>query len=89
MGKKHILKIVKRGTEYFIPQIETKVMNEGWASYWHYNILKELDLDTELYLEFIRRHNDVVAPVSGSLNPYFIGFKIFQDIEKGMEEKNI
>lgn len=80
--EENILKIVKRETEYFIPQIETKVMNEGWASYWHYNILKELDLDTELYLEFIRRHNDVVAPVSGSLNPYFIGFKIFQDIEK-------
>ncbi|ASW43421.1 SpoVR family protein [Clostridium isatidis] len=80
--EKNILRIVKRETEYFIPQIETKVMNEGWASYWHYNILKELDLDTELYLEFIRRHNDVVAPTTGSLNPYYIGFKIFEDIEK-------
>ena len=40
--EKNILKIVKRETEYFLPQIETKIMNEGWASYWHYTILKEL-----------------------------------------------
>ena len=42
--EKSILKIVKRETQYFIPQIETKIMNEGWASYCHYNILKSLDL---------------------------------------------
>ena len=79
---KNILKIVKRETEYFLAQIETKIMNEGWASFWHYNILKSLDLDEGLHFEFLKRHNDVVAPILGGLNPYYIGFNIFQDIEK-------
>lgn len=78
---KNILKIVKRETQYFLPQIETKIMNEGWASFWHYNILKSLDLDDGLHFEFLKRHNDVVAPILGGLNPYYIGFNIFQDIE--------
>ncbi|MCF0147165.1 MAG: SpoVR family protein [Clostridium sp.] len=79
---KNILKIVKRETQYFLPQIETKIMNEGWASFWHYNILKSLDLDEGLHFEFLKRHNDVVAPILGGLNPYYIGFNIFQDIER-------
>lgn len=80
--EKTILKIVKRETEYFMPQIETKIMNEGWASYWHYTILNNLKLNEGLHFEFIKRHNDVIAPAIGGLNPYYIGFKIFQDIEK-------
>lgn len=80
--EKNILDIVREETLYFIPQIETKIMNEGWASYWHYNILKELQLPSSLYLEFIKRHNDVISPVRGGLNPYFLGFKMFEDIEK-------
>lgn len=80
--EKNILKIVKRETEYFLPQIETKIMNEGWASFWHYTILNSLNLSPDLHLEFLKRHNDVVAPILGGLNPYYIGFKVFQDIEK-------
>ena len=80
--EKTILRIVKRETEYFIPQIETKIMNEGWASYTHYNILNGLDLPQELHFEFLKRHNDVIAPAVGGLNPYYIGFKVFEDIEK-------
>ena len=80
--EKSVLKIVKRETEYFIPQIETKIINEGWASYWHYTILKELELPEGLHFEFLKRHNDVVAPILGGLNPYYIGFNMFQDIEK-------
>jgi len=84
-----ILRIVKRETEYFIPQIETKIMNEGWASYTHYNILKQLDLPQELHLEFLKRHNDVIAPAVGGLNPYYIGFKMFEDIEKRYGKEKI
>ena len=80
--ERNILKIVKRETEYFIPQIETKIMNEGWASYWHYTILKELHLEEGLHFEFLKRHNDVVAPMVGGLNPYYVGFKIFEDLDK-------
>ena len=86
--EKNLIQIVKNETAYFIPQIETKIMNEGWASFWHYNILKELKLTDELHLEFIKRHNDVIAPGVGWLNPYFIGFKIFEDLnEKYGREK--
>ncbi|WP_160687401.1 SpoVR family protein [Clostridium sp. C2-6-12] len=87
--QKTILKIVKRETEYFIPQIETKIMNEGWASYTHYNILKQLELPQELHFEFLKRHNDVIAPAIGGLNPYYIGFKIFEDIEKRYGKEKI
>ncbi|AWK49867.1 stage V sporulation protein R [Clostridium beijerinckii] len=87
--EKTILRIVKRETEYFIPQIETKIMNEGWASYTHYNILKQLELPQELHLEFLKRHNDVIAPAIGGLNPYYIGFKIFEDIEKRYGKEKI
>lgn len=80
--EKNILRIVKRETEYFLPQIETKTMNEGWACFCHYNILKSLGLSEDLYLEFLKRHNDVVSPIPGGLNPYYIGFKIFMDLDK-------
>nr|WP_278678542.1 SpoVR family protein [Clostridium paraputrificum] len=80
--EKDIVRIVKRETEYFMPQIETKTMNEGWASYWHYNILKSLDLPEGLHFEFLKRHNDVVAPILGGLNPYYVGFKMFEYIER-------
>jgi stage V sporulation protein R len=80
--EKNVLEIVREETLYFIPQIETKIMNEGWASYWHYTILNELDLPDSLHMEFIKRHNDVVSPWKGGLNPYFLGFKMFKDIEK-------
>lgn len=80
--EKDIVRIVKRETEYFMPQIETKTMNEGWASFWHYNILKSLNLPEGLHFEFLKRHNDVVAPIVGGLNPYYIGFRMFQDIER-------
>lgn len=77
-----IIEIVREETKYFIPQIETKIMNEGWASYWHYNILKKLDLPQNLYLEFLKRHNDVITPLEGRINPYYMGFKIFTELEE-------
>lgn len=83
-----ILEIVRSETRYFVPQIETKIMNEGWASYWHYAILKELDLPEKLHLEFIKRHNDVIAPALGRINPYYVGFEILKDLaEKYGTEK--
>lgn len=74
--EKDILNIVRRESLYFLPQVETKIMNEGWASYWHYRILN-MDLPQELHLEFLKRHNQVVSPFEGRLNPYHLGFKIF------------
>ncbi|MEN6414564.1 MAG: SpoVR family protein [Veillonellales bacterium] len=73
-----LVNIVREETSYFIPQIETKIMNEGWASYWHYRLLNELSLPPSLHLEFLQRHNLVVRPHEGRINPYFIGFKLFE-----------
>lgn len=80
--EKDIIDIVREETLYFIPQIETKIMNEGWASYWHYTLLSKLNMPQQLHFEFLRRHNQVVKPFDGRLNPYFLGFKIFDDIQK-------
>lgn len=78
--EKDLLTIVMEETKYFLPQIETKIMNEGWASFWHYTILNKLNLEQKLHFEFIKRHNQVIRPITGQINPYYVGFRIFEDI---------
>jgi stage V sporulation protein R len=80
--QKDLLTIVHEEAQYFVPQIETKIMNEGWASFWHKKILEALDLPQELHLEFIVRHTQVLRPSPGSLNPYHVGMKVWEEIEK-------
>lgn len=80
--EKDILFIVETETEYFLPQIETKILNEGWASFWHYRILQKLELPPKLHLEFLKEHHQVIRPVIGGLNPYYLGFTILNDLEK-------
>ena len=63
-------------------------MNEGWASYWHKRILESLDLEQGLHLEFIVRHNQVVRPIPGQINPYHLGFKIWEDIYRRHTESD-
>lgn len=80
--QRDLLTIVDEEAQYFIPQIETKIMNEGWASYWHYTIMNALALPQDLHLEFLVRHNQVICPHPGGLNPYHVGFVVWQAIEK-------
>jgi len=82
------LDIIHKETRYFVPQIKTKILNEGWASFWHYKILHELDLTDGIHLPFLKMHNSVVRPHLGALNPYHIGFYIFQKLEReyGLEK---
>jgi stage V sporulation protein R len=80
--ERDLLTIVDEEAKYFLPMLETKIMNEGWASYWHKRILESLNLDQGLHLEFIVRHNQVVRPIPGQLNPYYLGFKIWEDIHR-------
>lgn len=80
--KRDLLRIVDERTRYFLPQMETKIMNEGWASYWHHKILNTLQLEQGLHLEFIVRHNQVLRPTPGGLNPYHLGFVLWHDIER-------
>lgn len=78
--EKDLLTIVHEEACYFLPQIETKIMNEGWASYWHREIMNALELPQELHLEFLVRHNQVVRPHPGSLNPYHLGLRVWDEI---------
>jgi stage V sporulation protein R len=80
--ERDLLTIVHEQAQYFVPQIETKIMNEGWASFWHKRILDTLELPQKLQLEFIVRHTQVLRPTPGSLNPYHVGMKVWEDIEK-------
>jgi len=67
---------------YFWPQLETKIMNEGWASFWHQRILREMELTSDESIEFAKLNADVVQPSKTGINPYYLGLKIFEDIEK-------
>ena len=80
--ERDLINIVREETFYFLPQVETKIMNEGWASYWHYRLLQELTLPQGLHFEFLQRHNLVVRPHERQINPYFIGFKMFEYLDK-------
>src|SRR5262245_9723053 len=80
--ERDLLTIVHEEAQYFIPQIETKIMNEGWASFFHKRILDALELPQDLHLEFLVRHNQVVRPIPGGLNPYHLGVKVWEDIER-------
>ncbi len=80
--ERDILSIVRSETAYFLPQVETKILNEGWASFWHYRILQELQLTPDLQIEFLKRHHQVIRPHPGDLNPYHLGFVILSDVER-------
>lgn len=84
--EKDLLTIVHEESQYFIPQIETKIMNEGWATYWHRQIMNSLDLPQDIYLEFLVRHNQVVQPIPGDINPYCLGLGIWEDIRRRYDE---
>ncbi|MGG3455993.1 SpoVR family protein [Paenibacillus rhizolycopersici] len=80
--QRDIMSMLREEMLYFWPQMETKIMNEGWASYWHQRIIRELDLTSDETVEFAKLNSSVVQPSRQSLNPYYLGLKIFEDIER-------
>ncbi len=80
--QRDILTMMREEMLYFWPQLETKIMNEGWASYWHQKILRELDLTSDETIEFASLNANVVQPSKTRINPYYLGLKIFEDIER-------
>ncbi len=78
--------IVREEMLYFWPQVETKIMNEGWATLWHARIMREIDLNEEETIEFAKMHAGVIQPSRTGINPYLIGLKIWEDIEKRWDE---
>ncbi|QCT03753.1 SpoVR family protein [Paenibacillus algicola] len=80
--QRDILTMLRDEMLYFWAQIETKIMNEGWASFFHQRIMRELDLTAEETVEYAKLNASVVQPSKHTLNPYYLGLKIFEDIEK-------
>ena len=78
--ERNLILIVEDSSQYFVPQALTKVMNEGWACTIHYKIVNELNLPDRLHLPFIKLHNQVIRPHLGQINPYHLGYKLFENI---------
>jgi len=82
-----VLQIIREESYYFYPQFLTKILNEGWASYWHAELFHQYGgVSPEEMIEFARLHAGVVNPGSRfNLNPYYLGYSILVDIEKRVD----
>ena len=80
--QRDIMSMIHDEMLYFIPQMQTKIMNEGFASLMHSRIMREMDLPDHEHLEFAELHAGVVSPHRNQINPYYLGYKIFEDIER-------
>jgi stage V sporulation protein R len=77
-----ILSIVREEAYYFAPQAQTKIMNEGWASYWHSTIMTTRALKDHEIIDYADHHSGTMAMQPGRLNPYKLGIELFRDIEE-------
>jgi stage V sporulation protein R len=79
--QRDVLHIVREEAYYFEPQRMTKIMNEGWASYWHSKLMTERLLTDEEVIDYADHHSGTVSMQPGRLNPYKVGIELFRDIE--------
>ncbi len=77
-----ILSIIRDEAYYFAPQGQTKIMNEGWASYWHTTIMTRHGLTDAEVIDYADHHSGTVAMSPSRLNPYKIGIELFREIEE-------
>lgn len=90
--QKEVFSIVRTLSQYFYPQMQTKMMNEGFASFVHYTLMNELYdkgyIDEGYMLDFISSHVSVVYQPdfsdkhSNSINPYYLGFNMFMEVKR-------
>ncbi|CEK12028.1 SpoVR family protein [Legionella hackeliae] len=90
--QREIVRIVRKIAQYFYPQGQTKVMNEGWACFWHYTLLNALYderlVTDEFMLEILQSHTNVImqpsfnSPYFSGINPYTLGYHMMQDIKR-------
>lgn len=90
--QRELIRIVRKVAQYFYPQGQTKVMNEGWACFWHYTLMYALHdeglVTDEFMLEILKNHTDVIAqpaydsPYFSGINPYCLGYNMYQDIRR-------
>jgi spore cortex formation protein SpoVR/YcgB (stage V sporulation) len=93
--QREVVRIVRKIAQYFYPQRQTQVMNEGWATFWHYTLVNDLydeGLVTDGFmLEFLQSHSSVIfqppfdSPYYSGINPYTLGFSMFMDIRRMCE----
>jgi stage V sporulation protein R len=76
-----VLDIVRSEAYYFAPQGQTKIMNEGWATFWHSRMMTRYHLRADELITYCDHHSGTLASGPGRLNPYKIGVELFRDIE--------
>jgi stage V sporulation protein R len=79
--ERHVMGMLRQESLYYVPQRQTKIMNEGWASYWHSKLMTEHLADSNEILDFAETHSATMAMPPGQINPYKIGLEVFRDIE--------
>ncbi|TDP85698.1 stage V sporulation protein R [Aquabacterium commune] len=94
--QREIVRIVRKVAQYFYPQRQTQVMNEGWATFWHYTLLNTMyddgHLSDGMMIEWLQSHTNVVyqPPVGhraySGLNPYALGFAMYTDLKRICEK---
>ncbi len=81
LWQQDILSIIRAESYYFAPQAMTKIMNEGWASYWHTTMMTEQVLSDAEIIDYADHHSGTVAMAPTGFNPYKVGLELFRDIE--------
>jgi len=84
--QKNILSMIREEAIYFAPQRMTKIMNEGWATYWHSRMMTEKLLDDTEVLDFADHHSRTVAKQPGQLNPYALGLALLRDVKERWDQ---
>lgn len=85
--QRDILAIIRDEAYYFLPQMKTKIMNEGWATFWHQYMMVEMGLaGIQGVVDYTKAMGGVLGNNSKQLNPYMIGYEIFRDIRKRWDE---
>lgn len=79
---KSVLQIIRTTSIYFQPQIRTKIMNEGWASYWHETLFLQDDRINGHEVSFARVNSAVTSMPRVGLNPYALGMRMFYNLEE-------
>ncbi len=90
--QREIVRIVRKISQYFYPQKQTQIMNEGWATFWHYTITNHMydeGLVTDKFMmEILHNHTNVIlqppynSPHYSGINPYALGFAMYTDIRR-------
>jgi stage V sporulation protein R len=83
---KQVLQVVRNTSLFFQPQIRTKIMNEGWASYWHEKLFLRDDRIKGHEVDFARVHASVTAMPRVGLNPYALGMRLFAYVEQAAQK---